>query len=77
MKPLHIQSLFKITDPLQLTPSFYRYDRRWNSIYSGSVIVNNTVLPAADPNIGFSIPNIASGQMATITFQVSLRIYLM
>ncbi|PEB24314.1 cell surface protein [Bacillus toyonensis] len=38
----------------------------------GSVIVNNTVLPAADPNIGFSIPNIASGQMATITFQVSV-----
>ncbi|PDY53373.1 DUF11 domain-containing protein [Bacillus toyonensis] len=37
-----------------------------------SVIVNNTVLPAADPNIGFSIPNIASGQMATITFQVSV-----
>ena len=39
---------------------------------SGSVIVNNTVLPAADPNIGFSIPNIASGQVATITFQVSV-----
>ncbi|MEC5304941.1 cell surface protein [Bacillus thuringiensis] len=38
----------------------------------GSVIVNNTVLPAADPNIGFSIPNVASGQMATITFQVSV-----
>ncbi|HDR5260483.1 TPA: DUF11 domain-containing protein, partial [Bacillus anthracis] len=38
----------------------------------GSVIVNNTVLPAADPNIGFSIPNIASGQVATITFQVSV-----
>ncbi|WP_002149255.1 DUF11 domain-containing protein [Bacillus cereus] len=38
----------------------------------GSVIVNNTVLPAADLNIGFSIPNIASGQMATITFQVSV-----
>ncbi|KAB2407912.1 DUF11 domain-containing protein [Bacillus toyonensis] len=37
-----------------------------------SVIVNNTVLPAADPNIGFSIPNIASGQMATIIFQVSV-----
>ena len=30
------------------------------------------MLPAADPNIGFSIPNIASGQMATITFQVSV-----
>ena len=41
-------------------------------IYPGSVIVNNTVLPAADPNIGFSIPNIASGQVATITFQVSV-----
>ncbi|MDR4985345.1 cell surface protein [Bacillus cereus] len=38
----------------------------------GSVIVNNTVLPAADPNIGFSIPNIASGQTTTITFQVSV-----
>ncbi|WP_433947898.1 DUF7507 domain-containing protein [Bacillus tropicus] len=38
----------------------------------GSVLVNNTALPAADPNIGFSIPNIASGQMATITFQVSV-----
>lgn len=38
----------------------------------GSVIVNNTVLPAADPNIGFSIPNVAAGQMATITFQVSV-----
>lgn len=38
----------------------------------GSVIVNNTVLPAADPNIGFSIPNITSGQVATITFQVSV-----
>ncbi|CAM4026536.1 cell surface protein [Bacillus luti] len=38
----------------------------------GSVIVNNTVLPAADPNIGFSIPNVASGQSATITFQVSV-----
>lgn len=38
----------------------------------GSVIVNNTVLPAADPNIGFSIPNIASGQSTTITFQVSV-----
>ncbi|MEK4932240.1 MULTISPECIES: DUF7507 domain-containing protein [Bacillus] len=36
----------------------------------GSVIVNNTVLPAANPNIGFSIPNIASGQSTTITFQV-------
>ncbi|MBL3859353.1 DUF11 domain-containing protein, partial [Bacillus cereus] len=39
---------------------------------SGSVTVNNTVLPAADPNIGFSIPNITSGQVATITFQVSV-----
>ncbi|MGG1330206.1 DUF11 domain-containing protein, partial [Bacillus tropicus] len=38
----------------------------------GSVIVNNTVLPAADPNIGFSIPNIASSQATTITFQVSI-----
>lgn len=38
----------------------------------GSVIVNNTVLPAADPNTGFSIPNIASGQSTTITFQVSV-----
>ncbi len=38
----------------------------------GSVIVNNTVLPAADPNIGFSIPNIASSQSTTITFQVSV-----
>ncbi|WP_242214212.1 DUF11 domain-containing protein [Bacillus cereus group sp. BfR-BA-01383] len=38
----------------------------------GSVIVNNTVLPAANPNIGFSIPNIASGQTTTITFQVSV-----
>ncbi|GMR65362.1 hypothetical protein BAC7755_20320 [Bacillus sp. MN7755] len=38
----------------------------------GSVIVNNTVLPAADPNIGFSIPNIASSQVTTITFQVSV-----
>ncbi|MED0938146.1 cell surface protein [Bacillus mobilis] len=38
----------------------------------GSVTVNNTVLPAADPNIGFSIPNIASGQATTITFQVSV-----
>ena len=38
----------------------------------GSVIVNNTVLPAADPNIGFSIPNIVSGQTTTITFQVSV-----
>ncbi|MED3035628.1 cell surface protein [Bacillus thuringiensis] len=38
----------------------------------GSVIVNNTAFPAADPNIGFSIPNIASGQVATITFQVSV-----
>jgi len=38
----------------------------------GSVLVNNTVLPAADPNIGFSIPNIASGQSTTITFQVSV-----
>ncbi|MCO4220530.1 DUF11 domain-containing protein, partial [Bacillus sp. 10017] len=38
----------------------------------GSVTVNNTVLPAADPNIGFSIPNIASGQLTTITFQVSV-----
>ncbi|MBJ8103255.1 MULTISPECIES: beta strand repeat-containing protein [Bacillus cereus group] len=38
----------------------------------GSVIVNNTLLPAADPNIGFSIPNIASGQSTTITFQVSV-----
>ncbi|MCD1203075.1 DUF11 domain-containing protein [Bacillus cereus] len=38
----------------------------------GSVIVNNTVLPAADPNIGFSIPNVAAGQMTTITFQVSV-----
>ncbi len=38
----------------------------------GSVIVNNTVLPAADPNIGFSIPNIMSGQATTITFQVSV-----
>ena len=38
----------------------------------GSVIVNNTAFPAADPNIGFSIPNIASGQVAAITFQVSV-----
>ncbi|PFI22784.1 DUF7507 domain-containing protein [Bacillus cereus] len=38
----------------------------------GSVIVNNTVLPAADPNIGFSIPNIAPSQTTTITFQVSV-----
>ncbi|MGN4714712.1 cell surface protein [Bacillus cereus group sp. MYBK226-2] len=38
----------------------------------GSVTVNNTVLPAADPNIGFSIPNITSGQVTTITFQVSV-----
>ncbi|MGN7193181.1 DUF7507 domain-containing protein [Bacillus mycoides] len=38
----------------------------------GSVTVNNTVLPAADPNIGFFIPNIASGQATTITFQVSV-----
>ncbi|WP_346988814.1 DUF11 domain-containing protein, partial [Bacillus sp. SW7] len=38
----------------------------------GSVTVNNTVLPAADPNIGFFIPNIASGQSTTITFQVSV-----
>lgn len=38
----------------------------------GSVIVNNTVIPAADPNIGFSIPNIMSGQATTITFQVSV-----
>ncbi|MEG7842413.1 DUF11 domain-containing protein [Bacillus mobilis] len=38
----------------------------------GSVTVNNTVLPAADPNIGFSIPNIASGQATTIMFQVSV-----
>ena len=72
MKRLNIQYSFKITDPLQLTPSFYRYDRGWICIYPGSVIVNNTVLPAADPNIGFSIPNIASGQVATITFQVSV-----
>ena len=72
MKLLNIQYSFKITDPQQLTPSFYRYDRGWNSIYPGSVLVNNTAFPAADPNIGFSIPNIASGQMATITFQVSV-----
>ncbi|KIV76775.1 internalin, putative [Bacillus mycoides] len=38
----------------------------------GSVTVNNTVLPVADPNIGFFIPNIASGQATTITFQVSV-----
>lgn len=38
----------------------------------GSATVNNTVLPAADPNIGFFIPNIASGQATTITFQVSV-----
>ncbi|MGG1845873.1 DUF11 domain-containing protein [Bacillus wiedmannii] len=38
----------------------------------GSVTVNNTVLPAADPNIGFSIPNIASGQSTTIIFQASV-----
>lgn len=38
----------------------------------GSVIVNNTVFPTADPNIGFSIPNIASSQSTTITFQVSV-----
>ncbi|SCC13141.1 Uncharacterized protein BTT61001_01569 [Bacillus thuringiensis] len=38
----------------------------------GSVTVNNTVLPAADPNIGFFIPNIASGQATTITLQVSV-----
>ncbi|HDX9629516.1 TPA: DUF11 domain-containing protein [Bacillus cereus] len=38
----------------------------------GSVTVNNTVLPAADPNIGFSIPNITPGQATTITFQVSV-----
>ncbi|HDR7795235.1 TPA: DUF11 domain-containing protein [Bacillus luti] len=38
----------------------------------GSVIVNNTVLPAADPNIGFSISNITAGQSTTITFQISV-----
>ncbi|PFY99319.1 DUF7507 domain-containing protein [Bacillus wiedmannii] len=38
----------------------------------GSVTVNNTALPAADPNIGFSIPNITSDQVTTITFQVSV-----
>ncbi|UYX54031.1 cell surface protein [Bacillus thuringiensis] len=38
----------------------------------GSVIVNNIVLPAANPNIGFSIPNIASGQSTTITLQVTV-----
>ncbi|MCU5375654.1 cell surface protein [Bacillus cereus] len=38
----------------------------------GSVTVNNTVIPAADPNIGFPIPNIASGQATTITLQVSV-----
>ncbi|MEC3543766.1 DUF11 domain-containing protein, partial [Bacillus thuringiensis] len=42
------------------------------AVIPGSVIVNNTVLPAADPNIGFSIPNVAAGQIATITFQVSV-----
>ncbi len=73
MKLLNIQYSFKITDPLQLTPSFFTDIIEDGTVFiSGSVTVNNTVLPAADPNIGFSIPNITSGQVATITFQVSV-----
>ncbi len=73
MKLLNIQYSFKITDPLQLTPSFFTDTIEDGTVFiPGSVIVNNTVLPATDPNIGFSIPNIASSQATTITFQVSV-----
>lgn len=34
----------------------------------GSVTVNGTQIPAADPNAGFTIPNIPGGQTATVTF---------
>ena len=59
-------------DRLQLIPSFTDTIADGTVFIPGSVIVNNTVLPAADPNIGFSIPNVAAGQMTTITFQVSV-----
>lgn len=36
----------------------------------GSVIVNGTFLPTADPEAGFSVPDIPGGQSAVVTFSV-------
>lgn len=35
-----------------------------------SVVVNGTLLPAADPNTGFTLPDIPGGGTATVTFSV-------
>nr|WP_268235140.1 hypothetical protein [Priestia taiwanensis] len=38
----------------------------------GTVAINGSTLSTADPNTGFSVPNIGAGQTTVITFQVSV-----
>lgn len=40
------------------------------SFIPGSVIINGTLVPDADPNVGFHLPDIPGGSTATVTFSV-------
>ena len=39
---------------------------------NGSVTVNGASVPAADPALGFPLPNILPGQSVTVTFRVTV-----
>ncbi len=50
------------TDPIPVGTTFV----------SGSVTVNGASVPAADPALGFPLPNILPGQSVTVTFRVTV-----
>ena len=50
------------TDPIPVGTTFV----------SGSVTVNGASVPAADPALGFPLPNILPGQSVTVTFRVTI-----
>ena len=39
----------------------------------GSVVVNGTTAPAADPNAGFALPNVAGGATVTVLFDATVE----
>lgn len=39
----------------------------------GSVIINGTTAPAANPNTGFALPNVAGGATVTVTFDATVE----
>ena len=41
------------------------------SFVSGSVEVNGTSVPAADPNAGFALPDVPGGETVTVTFEAT------